>query len=178
MYTPLKPHHEYARPLSWKFPPFCRWGDTASGKILVFSLLVANNKSFLLLIFGLVVSFSLTPTKRWTQFSGNICKACPGGAIRSSGMWPSARRHPNRYRMSCLGSGPSSPITLAQAPQKPEMLLPEVQRSQVTTEAGHLEAQPPHPLTRLSGKRSRLSAPVPSWLERGTSECLALPREQ
>ena len=37
----------------------------------VFSLLAASNKYFLLLIFVLVVSFDLTPTKRRTQFAGD-----------------------------------------------------------------------------------------------------------
>ena len=34
-------------------------------------LLAASNKSFSLLLFGLVVSLSSTPTKRQTQFSGS-----------------------------------------------------------------------------------------------------------
>lgn len=42
---------------------------SALGRSLVFSLLAAsNNKYSLLLIFGLLVSFGLTPTNRWTQF--------------------------------------------------------------------------------------------------------------
>ena len=47
------------------------WEDTALGKILMFFLLAANNKHFFLTIFGWVVSFGSTPTKRRTQFSGN-----------------------------------------------------------------------------------------------------------
>ena len=46
----------------------------------MFSLLAANDKSFLLLLFGLVVSFGLTPTKRRTQFSGNIL-TCPDSGL-------------------------------------------------------------------------------------------------
>ena len=38
---------------------------------LVFSLLAASNKSFLLLLFGLVESFGSTPTKRQTRFLGH-----------------------------------------------------------------------------------------------------------
>ena len=49
---------------------FCRSGRHFFGKHpRVFSLLVASNKSFLLLL-GLIVSFGSTSTKRQTLFSG------------------------------------------------------------------------------------------------------------
>ena len=48
----------------------------------VSSLLAASNKSFLLPLFGLVVSFGLKPTKRQTQFSGN--KGKEEGALRGN----------------------------------------------------------------------------------------------
>ena len=40
--------------------------------LVLFLLATSNNKSFFLPLFGLVGFFGLTPTKRRTQFSGNI----------------------------------------------------------------------------------------------------------
>ena len=70
--SPLpKPLHEYACILNLKLPQFCCSGDTALGKMTGILLSWKSNESSLLLISGLVVSFGLTPTKRWAQFSGN-----------------------------------------------------------------------------------------------------------
>ena len=67
-----KPLHEYACTLSLNSYPVLLFGEILLWeRSLVFSLLVASNKSLLLLLFGLVVSFGSIPTKRRTQFSGN-----------------------------------------------------------------------------------------------------------
>ena len=66
----LKPLHEYACALSL-FSNFANWIDTALEKILSVPSLAAINKSFLLPIFGLVVSFGSALNKRQTLFSGN-----------------------------------------------------------------------------------------------------------
>ena len=70
-YTTQAPH-EYVCTLTLKLPQVCCLGEKLLWeKSQVFSLFAAGNKSFLLLIFGLVVSFGSTPTKRQTQCLDN-----------------------------------------------------------------------------------------------------------
>ena len=61
---------QYACSLSLNFPNFAVWTDTTLGKISGI-LLATNSKSFLLLIFGFVVSIGLTSIKRQAQFWGD-----------------------------------------------------------------------------------------------------------
>ena len=58
----LKPFHEYERSLSLKLPQFCCSGRHRFGGDPTCSYLL--QESFLLPIFGLVVSIGVTPTKR------------------------------------------------------------------------------------------------------------------
>ena len=67
---PSKPLHEFAWTLSLKLPQLCCSRETLLWKgSSMFLFAACNNKPFLPPIFGLVVSFGLTPSKRWTQFS-------------------------------------------------------------------------------------------------------------
>ena len=65
---------EYAYTLSLKLTQFWGLGRHCLGKNPQWSLIAANNKSFFLVIFGLVVSFDLTSTKKWNQFGGNVIR--------------------------------------------------------------------------------------------------------
>ena len=73
---PSNPLHEYACTLSLKLPQFCYRGKYWFGKVPQCSpnLLQVINPSFCLLSW---LSFGLTPSNRWTQFSGNsFCTGC------------------------------------------------------------------------------------------------------
>lgn len=64
--------NEYICSLSLELPQFCFSGRHCFGKGPQLSpFLLQVVKFFLLLLFDLVVSFSLTPTERPTQFSDN-----------------------------------------------------------------------------------------------------------
>ena len=66
---PPKPLHEYACNPKVKTSPILLFGETLLWeRSPVFSLLAAGNKSFLLPIFGLVVSFGSALTKRRIQY--------------------------------------------------------------------------------------------------------------
>ena len=62
--APLKPFHEYAYAhLAYSFPSFVAGETLLWERAPVFSLLALSNKSFLLPLLGLVVSFGSMSTK-------------------------------------------------------------------------------------------------------------------
>ena len=64
---------EYTCAFSLKFPQFCYSERHWFGKDPVFSLIAANNKSFLLCIFGLIVSLAQLPPRREHSFQVPAC---------------------------------------------------------------------------------------------------------
>lgn len=82
-------------------------------------------------------------------------------------VWSTSTQTSAVFQNVLPGLWPFKPLYLGSVPSKARNLV---------ARGGYLEARPVPPPTRLSRKRSQLSAPGPNSLEGGTSEGLALQR--